>query len=234
MQNLKNKPAIYLWIPVIALFLLELLSELVRWDQALFHAVVKGSVLPVLILLYGWQTKDSKSSVRVPFMIGLFASWLGDLFLLREEDTFFTLGLSAFLIAHLAYAWTFSKAQYDTIQIPLVKKYPLFVIGAFAFGVVMFTLFYNNLHELLIPVIFYIAAILLMALTAISRFGRTNRKSFQWILAGALLFLISDSILGFNKFSHPLPWANMWIMLTYMAAQASLVQGMIWYEKGMD
>lgn len=234
MQTLNNKPSMWYWIPVLALILLELVAEVVRWDQPVFHAVVKGSVLPALIIVYGLQTRGSSSKARIPFMIGLFASWLGDLFLLREEDAFFTLGLSAFLIAHLAYAWSFSKAQQDTIQIPLAKKYPLFVIGAFAFGVVMFTLFYNNLHGLLIPVIFYIAAILVMALTAISRYGRTNRKSFQWVLAGALLFLISDSILGFNKFTQPLPWANIWIMLTYMAAQASLVQGMIWYEKGMD
>jgi uncharacterized membrane protein YhhN len=222
------------WLIAVGWFVAELIAEAVRWDYPLIHAIVKGGIMPLLIVVYIFIGKPARSAHRNLFLAGMGASWFGDLFLLREEDAFFTLGLAAFLIAHAAYAFAFSKAQKATIQIPLVKKYPLFVIGAFGFGTIMFTLFYPNLKGMLIPVIFYIALILIMTLSAISRYGRTNRKSFQWIVAGGAFFLVSDSILGYNRFTQPLPWSNIWIMSTYMLAQFGLTKGMMLHEEGMD
>jgi uncharacterized membrane protein YhhN len=46
-------------------------------------------------------------------------------------------------------------------------------------------------------------------------------------IAGALLFVISDSLLAINKFYKPLPFAALFIMLTYCAAQYFIVRAFI-------
>jgi uncharacterized membrane protein YhhN len=50
------------------------------------------------------------------------------------------------------------------------------------------------------------------------------------VFLGALLFMISDSLIALDRFGSdllPLPWAGFWIMLTYIAAQYLIVVGML-------
>ena len=47
--------------------------------------------------------------------------------------------------------------------------------------------------------------------------GRTGRQ----------LFMLSDSVLAINRFAQPLPWSAIWVLLTYYAAQALIVQGVL-------
>jgi uncharacterized membrane protein YhhN len=60
------------------------------------------------------------------------------------------------------------------------------------------------------------------------------KGSFQWntipyqaVLVGALFFIASDSILAFNKFYEPIPYASFLIMITYLAAQFCIVWGIL-------
>jgi uncharacterized membrane protein YhhN len=54
-----------------------------------------------------------------------------------------------------------------------------------------------------------------------------NAIPFQSVLIGALLFIASDSILAFNKFYQPIPYASLLIMVTYLAAQYGIVWGIL-------
>ena len=49
------------------------------------------------------------------------------------------------------------------------------------------------------------------------------------MVAGALLFVLSDSILAINKFYMPFDLAGTFIMLTYGFAQYLIVQGAVKY-----
>lgn len=53
--------------------------------------------------------------------------------------------------------------------------------------------------ELLIPVFIYGLSLIGMACIARLRQGRTNSKSYRYVLIGTLLFLISDSLLAPKK-----------------------------------
>jgi uncharacterized membrane protein YhhN len=55
--------------------------------------------------------------------------------------------------------------------------------------------------------------------------------SFQWpkpasiyLFTGAISFVLSDSILAFNKFYQPVPLSGFLIMATYLYAQWALVR----------
>ena len=48
-----------------------------------------------------------------------------------------------------------------------------------------------------------------------------------WAVAGAVLFLTSDTILGWRQFVAQRPWMPLAIMVTYHLAQAALVISLI-------
>jgi uncharacterized membrane protein YhhN len=62
----------------------------------------------------------------------------------------------------------------------------------------------------------------LMAVLAIFSLVQT-----PYLLIGAFLFVISDSLIAVNKFVIPLPWQHLLVMLTYYLAQYYLFIGCI-------
>ena len=86
--------------------------------------------------------------------------------------------------------------------------------------------------ELKLPVTIYAIAIAGMLLTAIHAAGNRNSRAGWFCIAGAALFLCSDSLLALNKFYRPLAAANLLIMLTYGLAQFGIAKGSLLYLAG--
>ncbi|HRF25670.1 MAG TPA: lysoplasmalogenase family protein, partial [Chitinophagaceae bacterium] len=61
-----------------------------------------------------------------------------------------------------------------------------------------------------------------------------NREAAKWLLTGAILFVISDSVLAINKFYYPFEYRGVLIMLTYGMAQWFIVKGAILYLRNQD
>ncbi|MFM8740122.1 MAG: lysoplasmalogenase family protein, partial [Cytophagales bacterium] len=57
--------------------------------------------------------------------------------------------------------------------------------------------------------------------------GQTSDKSFFLVMLGALLFMVSDSLLAVNKFLNPFEFSGIAIMATYCAAQYLIVEGLL-------
>ena len=51
---------------------------------------------------------------------------------------------------------------------------------------------------------------------------RSTRASQNLALAGATLFVLSDAVLGFDRFARALPHGKLIVMVTYYAAQTCL------------
>jgi uncharacterized membrane protein YhhN len=62
---------------------------------------------------------------------------------------------------------------------------------------------------------------------AINRIDKVKKKSFWLVLAGAILFVISDSAIAINKFSYKFEYSGLVIMSTYIVAQYLIVTGYI-------
>jgi uncharacterized membrane protein YhhN len=56
-----------------------------------------------------------------------------------------------------------------------------------------------------------------------------NKKAGLWMMMGALLFVISDSLLAINKFYQLFQISDMLIMSTYGLAQLFIAKGAILY-----
>ena len=201
---MKNKHG-YLLLLLAIVLLLDLCIigfELGRiWRYA-----TKTLLIPILITYY-ISSADKPNKL---FVAGLIMSFLGDVFLLTSGG--FIAGLSSFLIAHILYMITFRSffKQKNLSSIPIILIY---VIGLVGF-------LFPYLGALKIPVILYAMTIGGMLYVAL---GTSNK----WLIIGAFLFVLSDSILAVNIFHQSSTIGSLAVMLTYVIAQYFLVQGII-------
>ncbi len=161
--------------------------------------------------------------IILAFVFSLF----GDVFLLGQglTDLFFIAGLVSFLITHILYASYFYKSankSWNKNPIVLVSHFMmiLLVIG-------FYSLMYPGLGDLSIPVLIYVLTIAAMGILAVNRFQLVNNKSFWFITLGAVAFIVSDSIIGYNKFVAPITNASFYIMLFYCLAQYLILKGFV-------
>jgi uncharacterized membrane protein YhhN len=174
----------------------------------------KPLLMPLLIFI-AFQLNIKERNLY----IALFFSLLGDVFLMFGSELYFMLGLGSFLMAHLFYILLF-KNQFN---FSLLKALPF---AAATFGYFLFIKGGIG-QNLLIPVSVYCIVITLMGIFAAGR--KTNILSYNLVLLGSILFIVSDSLIAFNKFYSPLPASSFWVMSTYGIAQFLIVLG--WSKK---
>lgn len=166
----------------------------------------KLSLLPILTAYYIFSVPKPKSL----FVAGLVMSFFGDLFLMLPNG--FIPGLASFLIAHIVYILTFK---------PLFRQNNLFFIPCIiAFVIGLFWFLYPYLGVMKVPVLLYAITIGTMLYVAIG-----TKKT--WLIIGAVLFVLSDSILALNLFYKYSTLGGVSVMFSYVIAQYCLVEGMI-------
>ena len=187
----------------------------------------------ILLALIGYYLASVETRSMV-FIRALFFSWGGDVLLLfsSRAEVFFITGLIAFLISHLLFIRAYRQHRNSNVDRELLGtqkfRYALPIVLA-STGLIV--ILFNSLGPLQIPVMAYALVLCVMVLSALFRYGRTNSQSFWMAFTGALLFMISDSILAINKFLNPVAGAGFIIMLTYISAQYLIVNGLIWHRK---
>ncbi|MEP6675165.1 MAG: lysoplasmalogenase [Ferruginibacter sp.] len=185
--------------------------------------IVKPLLMPVLIssLL---QLRPNSSN-RNLMLVGLFFSWAGDILLLFEKNgaIFFILGLVCFLLTHILYIIYFLKLRSSAVS--LLRKYPWLILLICLYSVCLVAVLFPHLKEMKLPVMVYAAVISIMLVCSLHAFKKVNRSAGLYFVSGALLFVISDSLLAVNKFYQPFIFAGILIMLTYCAAQFLIVKG---------
>ena len=184
---------------------------------------------PALIPLLGFGVYfHPKFLSRRILLNALIFSWIGDVILIFADiaEIYFILGLVSFLIAHITYCVLFNKQIIGEIQINKV----LFGLGslviAFYLTAIILVLM-PNLGDLKIPVIVYAAVISTMLLFAFNGYLIWKKPGALCIFLGAITFVISDSILAFDKFHAPIEKSSFFIMLSYLVAQYLIVVGII-------
>jgi uncharacterized membrane protein YhhN len=84
--------------------------------------------------------------------------------------------------------------------------------------------------HLKIPVITYALIICTMLFSAVNLKEKIEKNSYFMIVAGGLLFVLSDSILAINKFDPSfgnITLMNALVMITYISAQGFIIHGII-------
>ena len=211
----------------ILIFIAELIAVYYSWRFEWLEYITKPLILISLIGFILVSTKGISCKFKRLLLVALFFSWGGDMFLMIDEQypVLFIFGLGSFLVSHLLYIFAFNQTAHPPLNVPLIKKHPWIIFLLIVFGSYVFKKLQPGLGEMVVPVIIYLAAILAMFVFALNRWGKVSNQSFLWITIGALFFILSDSILAFDKFHEHITNAHLIIMATYMFAQYAIVRG---------
>ncbi|MDR2159129.1 MAG: lysoplasmalogenase [Treponema sp.] len=197
--------------------LIHLASSVFGWKIP--QRITKILLLPLLLGIYLCGTER----IFITIVPALFFGWCGDILLLKSSDRrFFTLGLASFLLGHLCYIPAFlSAAERFNLPVLLVSLAAAVPLG---FAV---HLFIRPDKAMTVPTVAYEVVIELMSIAALQLFLFRNDGAGMLIFTGALFFMISDTILGFFTFHGNPRYGTFLVMLTYIAAQGSIVAGLV-------
>jgi uncharacterized membrane protein YhhN len=209
-------------------FVIGLIS-IILLNQSVFRTgfVVKALLIPVLMILFLVNINPRKSLMHLLMSAGLVFSWAGDVVLefSKSNGNIFIIGLICFLLAHMMYFTVFVITP-GRNSVMSNRKYLL--IPVVIYGILLLWYLYAGLGEMKIPVILYATVILTMLAGAINRIEKVNTESYYRVLAGAILFVLSDSAIAISKFRYQFGSSEFVIMSTYIVAQYLIVSGYIY------
>ncbi|WP_421873110.1 lysoplasmalogenase [Marinoscillum sp.] len=216
---MKLATAVYLIVGLINLY-----AQFIG-DQTI-NQFTKPVLMPVLIYLIFLKAKGFVNLPRLLLALALIFAWIGDMLLLNQSDEMFFLGgLGSFLVMQVLYCVVFYKAM-NSSQQPKPALWSPFLV----FFIVVSCLAYLHAGAMWLPITIYAITILSMLVFAVNRKDQTDVISFRLALLGAALFVISDSLIGLNKFIVEIPQASFLIMLTYIPAQYLIMAGVMKYD----
>ena len=211
--------AVWLTICYVLVCLIDILAVAMNLDW--LESAVKPLLMPILMLLYLMMSNHRNKLL----LTALFFSLLGDILLL-DKTQFFVYGLGSFLISQLVYVLLFFPAVKNGSMSNWIKAIVPFAL----YLLILLKLLFPHLDSFFLPVLIYAVAICLFGL--ISLMQVLEKKPYSaLLLSGAVLFIISDSMIAINKFYQAFDGAGIAIMLTYVSAQYLIVQFVLKREK---
>jgi uncharacterized membrane protein YhhN len=205
-------------------FLMIVISELIFDNIESLkptHYITKPAIIISLIFFFLNKSNHLDNKTKFLTLFALIFSLLGDILLMftTKSINFFMGGLIAFLLAHIFYIFVFLKRK------NYAKKSIITIIILLIYGLGILNFLKDGLGDLLVPVIMYMLVILMMVIFAFLRYGKVPEISFNFVFFGAVLFIISDSLLALNKFYMHFQLSDILIILTYAIAQYLIVLG---------
>jgi uncharacterized membrane protein YhhN len=148
---------------------------------------------------------------------GLLLSMAGDMFLTGQTTRHFLFGLGSFLGAHVAYTTAFVLRGQSRRWV-LLTVLPVVVIST----AILLWLGPHLEPHLELPVRLYVAAISLMVITA---FGAGGAGASRLVVAGAVLFFVSDIAVAMQRLVVIDFPAYLWGLPLYYTAQLCIAAG---------
>jgi uncharacterized membrane protein YhhN len=212
------------------ILVLEVIGEMMEFVPLIY--VFKPLIAASLI----WKVRSEptdKPAVQNIMTFALLAALAGDVFLMIRGMDLFIYGLGMFLIAQIAIGISFwywnQPRQKSAPFFDIILSAPFFMF--FLVNVIYLTnkLREANLEDLVNPIWIYGGAITFMGISAVTRYHRADKNSYFWGLVGAILFLMSDTILAYDRFSEPIPNSSFYVMATYGIALFTIAMSTVFF-----
>ena len=178
-------------------------DRLETWAKPLTTMFVIGLAL---------ANESPTAQVATAVLALVFCLW-GDIALMAPIDNF-VLGLASFLIGHVVFVALFSQYGMPRVTLGVVALALMAVLAATAGRRIVSGAVAQD-PSLRIPVVAY-----LVVISAMTACGWATGRG--WVIAGATLFVISDSLLGWRAFVRERSWMGVAVMVTYHGAIVSL------------
>lgn len=170
---------------------------------------------PLTTLLIIWMALTGPAATPPLYkwliVTGLIFCLAGDVFLMLPAR-YFIAGLASFLVGHLFYIAAFVSD--GGFHLAWGWLLPLALYGLFIYRILA-----PGLGKMRGPVIVYILAILTMAWQAWGRWSALAGMGALLAAIGAALFVVSDSVLAYDRFRQKFTAARIVVLSTYWTAQ---------------
>ena len=193
------------------------------------YAIISGNetietyAKPMLLTLLAVVYLASADKPIFWYVLGMFLCFIGDVLLMFKGANFFMYGLGFFLLGHIVYIKiTASFLPKDLTAKMISSAFPFIVF----FGVLMY-LIYPNLGDMMIPVAVYGITIATFGSITFLNYREVKSTENLWLFIGAVIFILSDSLIALNKFYEPNELYGVTIMITYILAQFLICKAMI-------
>jgi uncharacterized membrane protein YhhN len=176
-------------------------------------------IIPIALLLFLALTRTA-GKVRTLLGLGLVLSAIGDVLL--AMDGLFVQGLGAFLLAQITYTVLFvTQRRWQPRRLP-------WAVLILVYALVCTLVIVPAAGDMQLPVTAYMIAISLMAIAA----GFRHDQQFLWVAMGALIFMISDTLIAVGRFVTPFEFSGIAVMSTYYLAQLLICVGIVRHSGG--
>jgi len=145
---------------------------------------------------------------------------------MNQGEIYFITGLIAFLFAQVFYIITYRQYRFKGPNVSGRSIRVIFSFAVIAYTAILWINLFPHLGDMLLPVTLYTLTIFMMVIMAIFRHNRTSTLSFYLVFFGAVIFLLSDSIIAINKFMQPVLYERLLVIITYMIAQFLIITGL--------
>lgn len=186
-------------------------------DSAVLEYVSKPSTTAALLLTAA--TLDVSHDAPWAWRLAALAFCIaGDVFLMLPRDAFIP-GLASFAVAQILFAVSFATSGVSGgwLVVGLIIAIPTSGLLARRF---VDAIKKSGHGELVVPVVVYMVVISAMAVGSI---GAGSAVA----IAGAVLFMASDSLIAESRFVREQRWHGVGIMVTYHLALTGLVLGLL-------
>jgi alkenylglycerophosphocholine hydrolase len=192
------------------------LAIVADWKERRHQAFFALKPLTTLLII----AVAASISIETPYarwvLVALAFSLCGDVFLMfgdgaRASDRAFIAGLVSFLLAHVAFVAAFVQG----VGAPNLPGWLAAVVFA-AIGLLFVLL--PRAGRLKLPVLVYCLVLAGMAFAAAARHETFGDAASLRAVLGALLFMVSDALLGVRRFVGRYPHAQALILSTYWGA----------------
>ncbi len=185
------------------------------WPEAMFFKGICIFMLFMMALTRGTD-KGFDGGTKFLLMLALLSGTAGDALLEAPWEDAFLMGLGAFLVGHVFYIMLVLNNK-DAKAPPANKL----LVGLVWIAVIAnFIIMFMQQAEITLPIIAYSLILATMASTAI-----LSRFNLFYVGIGAILFMVSDMILGLAMFIDIPSWMGNVVWATYFPAQALLTLG---------
>ena len=214
------------WIILFFIVLLVDLAAVYSGNESLRY-IAKPLLMPLLAVYFILTTTAFNSSLKKWIVFALVFSWAGDVLLMFESrnSSFFIFGLAAFLIAHIFYILFYE----NIVRKENIKKNYWWFLPIIIYYVSLIYVLSPHLGNMKLPVRIYGIIISYMLIQAIQTGSIKNSSAAGLMIAGAVLFISSDSLLAINKFYQSFEYAGIAVMLIYGIAQLLITLGAVRY-----
>lgn len=190
-----------------------------RAEYFLKPAVIAALLVGALVI-----GSDAPDRQRWGIVAALVFSAAGDVFLMLPRD-YFLQGLGAFLLAHICYVIALFGIPDGGLSEMTVPGLVIAASGALIYARLLRGMRATGNTKFALPVLLYAVAISAMWLSAATTLIRQDYPQDAAYAAyiGAVLFVVSDALIGHSRFVRAAFWQPLAIIVTYHLGQMGLV-----------